>query len=151
MAQPCESGMQGGGVRFTATEMETRAAIETTIDQLAVHGLCSDVLSSVEIALAEVANNVVEHAYGDMGPGPAGIDFDLDGFDLWISVWDCGRGFPGHELPEGQPVDLSGSPNDIPEGGYGWFLIRSLAAEVSYNCQGGRNRLTLRFDLSAPT
>lgn len=139
--------MQGGGVCFTATNLEAREAIGEIIGLLSSLGLNSDLLGSVEIALAEVVNNVVEHAYGGRAPGPVGIYFDLDGPDLWISVWDRGQGFVGDLLPEGRPVDLPKANQDLPEGGFGWFLIRNLAAELSYARTRGLNRLSLRFSV----
>lgn len=48
---------------------------------------------------------------------------------------------PGLCLPPGlqQPVDLL---EDIPEGGYGWFLIRSLTKDLAYHRINGTNHLS---------
>lgn len=145
MGQPRVAGGQGGSVSFCATDLEAREAVAAVMALLGQYGLSGETLSSVEIALSEVVNNIVEHAYAGARPGQAGIDCELDNNDVWLSVWDHGREFPDGDLPPGNPVDVSGPPADLPEGGFGWFLIRSLAQDVAYRRGKGVNRLMLRF------
>ncbi len=92
-----------------------------------------DSRGTAEIVLAEVLNNVVEHAYA---AGLGGVDLTLRLLErgLCCRIRDHGAPMPGLELPPGRPVECGGEP---PEGGFGWFMIRSLARNLRY-CRGGR-------------
>lgn len=99
-------------------------------------------LSSAQIVLAEVLNNVSEHAYaGRIGPIRLMLRQGQDA--LWCRVEDEGVPMPGGCLPAGRLP----SPADLAEGGFGWHLIRTLTRGLQYERAGGVNRLT--FDLPA--
>ena len=99
-----------------------------------------DLRGTAEIVLAEVLNNIVEHAYADQA---GNITLRLVRHDggLHCTVSDTGAPMPGLCLPEGrfQPLD---DLADLPEGGFGWFLIRSLVTELTYQRIDGENRLS---------
>jgi serine/threonine-protein kinase RsbW len=61
-------------------------------------------------------------------------------------VLDHGAELPGHILPSGTLADL-GQHSDLPEGGFGWHMIRALAKDVEYRRQNGCNQLSFRLDL----
>lgn len=96
--------------------------------------------ANAELLLAEVLNNIGEHAYAG-GSGPIRLWLAQVGGDLTIRVEDEGGPMPAGSPPAGGPPD----PLDLPEGGFGWFLIRQLSADLHYERQGGQNRLTLRL------
>jgi serine/threonine-protein kinase RsbW len=53
-------------------------------------------------------------------------------------------------MPDGRPpIGSYAGPavilDDQPEGGFGWFLIRSLARELEYRRTDGENVLTFRI------
>jgi serine/threonine-protein kinase RsbW len=100
--------------------------------------LSEECRGTLEIVLAEVLNNVVEHAYRD-GPGPIRICFDHLDTVLRVSIHDQGLPMPDLQLPKGElkPATF----DDPPEGGFGWFLIRSLAADLAYDREGDFNHL----------
>jgi hypothetical protein len=79
------------------------------------------------------------------GQGRVTLRGGLSGQELWVEISDPGRPFPGGCLPAGQAVNLSLPVDALPEGGFGWFLIRSLTSGIDYRRQDGLNRLTLRF------
>lgn len=135
---------------FEASNISARAAICSMITQLVNAGLSRDNTAAVEIALTEAINNVVEHAYADGPRGKVHATCDLTDRQLSIEIRDTGRPFPDLQLPPGHPVDLGGQMSDLPEGGFGWFLIRELVSELGYRRQQGENILILRFDLSVP-
>lgn len=103
-------------------------------------GLPDGIRENAVIVLAEVLNNVVEHAYaqkqGDImlqiEPNPAG---------LLCQVSDSGAPMPGLTLPQGQFQPLE-RIDELPEGGFGWFLIRSLTEDLRYRREGSVNQLT---------
>ena len=96
-----------------------------------------------EIVLAEALNNIVEHAYRD-GPGEILVGVDRDGALLRVTVYDQGRPMPGGLLPEGRLASVM-NPEDLPEGGFGWHLIRTLTHGLDYMRHDGCNRL--RFQI----
>jgi serine/threonine-protein kinase RsbW len=97
---------------------------------------------AVEIVLAEILNNVTEHAFAGMPPGLVRVvlvvrDGSIDG-----RVSDDGWPMPGLSLPDPPGLDDDTEPSDLPEGGYGWFLIRTLAEFVDYHRSESRNFLS---------
>lgn len=95
--------------------------------------------ASVRIVLAEVLNNIVEHGYRGMPPGSVAVCAGLYPWGVCLEIRDWGRAYPGHELPGGHMPD----PKLLQDGGYGWFLIRSLARDISYDRSRGCNHLRL--------
>ncbi|RWR27470.1 ATP-binding protein [Sinirhodobacter populi] len=102
---------------------------------------------ALELVLAEIMNNIVEHGYGDGDEGTIFLTLTLQGNDLVCTVGDFGPELPTACLNGERPPP---DPGDLPDGGFGWFLIRDLAQDLHYNREEGRNRLTLRFPLANP-
>lgn len=96
---------------------------------------------TVELVLAEVLNNVAEHAYAE-GPGPVAITLTPGQAGLFCLVVDQGSAMPDGHLPDGLLPDAAASLEDLPEGGFGWHLIRSLTHDLAYARTGGCNRLS---------
>lgn len=102
-----------------------------------------DLCTNAEIVLAEVLNNIVEHAYARRR-GDIRLDLVLQPDGLYCQVADHGTPMPGLNLPAGafQPLDQI---EDLPEGGFGWFLIRNLTEDLQYQHSDGVNALTFRL------
>ena len=99
--------------------------------------LTEESLGSVQIVLAEVLNNVVEHAYAAF-PGKIEVWVTRRETYLFVRIQDDGLPMPGGVLPGGQ----LGSSDDLPEGGFGWFLIRNLSHDLIYQRDNMRNMLS---------
>ena len=54
---------------------------------------------------------------------------------------------PGESIPDPKEPDLDVSTADLPEGGFGWGLIRTLSSGLSYRRMSERNRLAFRIPL----
>jgi serine/threonine-protein kinase RsbW len=127
---------------FASDPMAVRGALESVLEALCAGGVAADDRALAEILLAEVLNNVVEHAYEYRGGWiavAATIDSGADGDvqALRFTVQDWGRPMPGGTLPDGTlPPSDEGGP---PEGGFGWHLIRALASGLDYWREGGCN------------
>ena len=143
-------------VRDTLSDIRHRFAAE--ID--------ADALGRLELVLAEVMNNVAEH-----GPGTDPDAGETAGAEtghraaplihlcvvrhaggLSCAVTDDGVSLPaGCLLPPGAPT---AGAIDLPEGGFGWFLIHGLTQELCYYREERRNFLAFRVPVSdapAPT
>ena len=118
-----------------------RAAIALVMKSPPLGGLDPEHLQAAELVLAEVLNNIVEHAYRGEG---GRVDLHLrrrGGRVIYCQISDYGRPLASGVLPAG----VAPRPEELAEGGYGWFLIRSLARDLCYFRQGNRN--TLGFSL----
>lgn len=100
--------------------------------------------AAAELVLAEVLNNVAEHAYADY-PGEIELSLERVGGSVAVRIADRGKSMPRGTLPVGRAPD----PADLPEGGFGWFLIRQLTRDLCYRRHDGWNLFTFRMDADA--
>ena len=132
---------------FPADPAKVRQALGGLIAAPPVRILGDADRGTVELVLAEVLNKIVEHADAG-GTGPVEVDLWTTDHGLAFRVADSGRPMPDGTLPEGQLPDLPQTNDglsvlaDLPEGGFGWHLIRSMTQDMTYARQGGRNRLS---------
>lgn len=106
--------------------------------------ISQDARDTAQLVLAEALNNIVEHAYANT-PGEIEVTIEFSSKGLTCSITDCGLPMPDEHLPEGHlPYPLNSE--DLPEGGFGWHLIRTLSEDLDYSRIGGRNRLTFRIE-----
>ncbi len=107
--------------------------------------LTNDSRGTVEILLAEILNNVVEHAYARY-PGQIQISITPGDGYLFIRMVDQGLPMPSGDAPGGKLNTLA-EFQDLPEGGFGWFLIRSLSQDLIYLRDGDQNVLSFCVDV----
>ncbi|MFS4581856.1 ATP-binding protein [Phaeobacter sp. C3_T13_0] len=132
---------------FTATELDARTGVQDVVARLRTMGIHDSRVDEVQIALTEAVNNVVEHAYAGMDIGDVRIRCNLHPGQLWISIGDGGAPFENNELPAGTAHDLTVEIDQLPEGGFGWLLIRELASDVQYERDDTGNNLSLCFEI----
>ena len=126
-----------------------RAVLRAAVARFA-RSIGRDEAGILELALAEVLNNVVEHGYNGQPAGLIRVVIGRGPSFLNCRVEDAGSPVPDEVLtlslteddpfPEGEP---------IPEGGFGWKLIHSLVTDLRYAQIDGYNRLNFRIPLSA--
>ena len=131
------------------------AAVRVTLVHLCADlvrmGLPPEAAATVELVLAEVLNNIVEHAFAPGQAGRIAVMLRAGADHVLCEVRDDGCGMPGGRLP-GADVTMTGpDPLALAEGGYGWFLIRSLAQGVTYDRGPAGNRLRFRVPVTRPT
>jgi len=130
---------------FRATFDNVRLAIKNAMSALEPLNLPQDEASSVEIALAEALNNVVEHAYPEGAPGDVKLVLRHGRTGLLIEIRDSGKPMPNGRTPAGHHPTDRHPKNNLPEGGFGWFLIRELARDLVYDRENGENFLIFRL------
>lgn len=112
-----------------------------------LRGLPEDCRTSAELVMAEVMNNIVEHAYESRG-GLIEVALRRLPFGLACRISDSGLPMPGGATPMGQMTGNDAAcPADLPEGGFGWGLIRLLARDLAYVRTGGKNHITFLLPL----
>lgn len=122
-----------------------RKALSSVMGGLSGLGLTADESSNVEIVLAEVLNNVAEHAYEDDPTGLVELTVRRQAEHLCFTVVDEGRPMPEGQIPRTCAPDPDTAERELPEGGFGWFLIRTLACNLRYTRCHGSNRVS--FDM----
>ncbi len=140
----CQSWRNELRVIFPSAPLAVREALGTTLEGLRHLRLSCDERSTVELVLAEVMNNIVEHAYPDGTSGMIEMRITNDRDGLHCMTIDDGAPMPGGALPyPDPPLPVA----DAAEGGFGWFLIRELSSDLVYARIDGRNRLEFRLDV----
>lgn len=134
---------------FRSCSDDVRHVLAQTRMRLFERGVDMDSLGTVELVLCEVLNNVVEHAYASCASGPVWLRCRHEARGLRILLADEGVPMPHKRLPTGAPPDTGVCCEELPEGGFGWYLVRELSRDLSYRRAGGRNRLGLVIPFEA--
>lgn len=133
-------------VTVQSSELAVREALGKLLDKLSPLDLGTEEAGKVEMVLAEVLNNIVEHAYPDQNAaGRIAISCAHRPDGLHLRIVDEGEAMPGGNAPLGVQASLDVDLNDLPEGGFGWFLIHTLAKDVKYRRIGLENQLSMRL------
>ncbi|KIN74729.1 ATP-binding protein [Sulfitobacter guttiformis] len=133
-------------VKLGGAEGDVRDGLAEAMACLEPLNLSSDETGTVELVLAEALNNVVEHALAAMhGQTTIEIQGCHSATGLRLTLIDCGAPMPMGTAPIPLAPDLDVPRNDIPEGGFGWFMIYALATEVHYSRIGRANHLSLQL------
>jgi len=123
-------------VRHVLRVMRTRLAAE----------LSDSAAGSLEIVLAEILNNIVKHAYRGAG-GRIDLHIGRAPGALLCRVSDQGCAMPGGVLPDPARLPPGLAIADLPEGGFGWRMVRDLAQDLHYRRDGSSNILRFRMAL----
>ncbi len=134
------------GFVIQSGQLAVREALSKFLEQLGPLNLDVEETGTVELVLAEVLNNIVEHAYPQPDQsGPISVDCAHQADGLIVNIKDQGRAMPDGQMPIGQLTSLDVEMDDLPEGGFGWFLIQHLAKDVTYDRVGNENHLRMRL------
>lgn len=129
--------------------LAVRGALRQVVTVLQNRSAPEDMIDLVQIVLAEALNNVVEHAYCDCS-GTIRLSLTCIENGILCRIEDCGHPMPEGRIPECQlPQEREGI--ELPEGGFGWYLIRSLSREVSYTRMRFCNALSIILDCTQST
>jgi len=128
-----------------AAPEQVREALKRLRGALEGAGWAGHELARVELVLAEALNNIAEHAYAGGPAGPVILRIAPEGAGLRAVLRDRGRPMPRGAPPEGTLPPSDVATRALPEGGFGWFLIRSQTDSLIYRRESGENRLELHF------
>lgn len=134
---------------LAASNSAIRLTLGQARDSLLARHLNAEEWGRLETVLAEALNNIVEHACRDLDDRRIALSIRVTSHRIIAQLRDDGHPLPESHLPEGVCPTLTGMPEDLPEGGFGWFLIRTLCDRVAYARVDDTNCLTLY--LSRPT
>lgn len=129
-------------IELEGTPQEVRRALlrlRAKVDETALAHLDAGTL---EIVLGEVLNNVVEHALAKRTDGRIALTCDFANRCWRVVVRDNGAAMPDETLPRGNAPDVDIGLADLPEGGFGWSMVRMLARDIHYHRANGWNTLS---------
>lgn len=141
---------------FTATPLAVRRGLVAFETYLAGLPIAPERRDSICIVLAEALNNITEHAYPD-ATGPIWLRAQVKGHQFMATLRDRGAALPAGLLPQPgpnpgpNPGHSAPNPADLPEGGFGWHLIRSLADGLDHARFAQWNELRIIFRNAVPT
>lgn len=122
--------------------MSVRAGLIGLVATVPLCDLSADDRGTAELVLGEVLNNIVEHAYPSV-PGPIDLWLARTGAGLACKVADRGLAMRDGRAPVGAlPAGINGALEDLPEGGFGWYLIRTLTKDLQYERVQSQNHLS---------
>jgi serine/threonine-protein kinase RsbW len=124
---------------FAANTQRVRAQVDQAVRAIGKNPVPSEQAHSFEIVLAEHLNNIVEHSYAETEQGTIKLTVISDKQKLRICTFDTGVPLPNLSMPEGSQPDLLVEREDLPEGCFGWFLIRKLTRNLVYLRQNNEN------------
>ncbi|MCA9728188.1 MAG: ATP-binding protein [Candidatus Eisenbacteria bacterium] len=99
----------------------------------------SEALEELRLVVREAATNIVEHGKVPSPEGGLGVELSCDGEELVVRLESAGIPFDPRHAPL-EPPD----PEELAEGGYGIYLIRTLTDGIEYYTHEGGNVLVLR-------
>ena len=127
-----------------------RRTIHEIEDEFSAAGIPSEDIGSISIVLAEALNNVVEHAFDTSDGQDITVVVRARRKSLLFEIRDKGRPMPKGRAPVGNhPMSEFNQFDALPEGGYGWFLIRELVQDLVYDRQSDENILFFRYRLES--
>lgn len=131
--------------QITSTAQAVRLALRDVLGHPVMSGLSDDARGTAQLVLAEALNNIVEHAY-DRDDGQIDVRLHHSFGRLSCDIVDAGLPMPAGELPAGLAQTI-GKDDDFPEGGFGWFLIRTLTEDLTYRRIDARNHLSFKLNI----
>ncbi len=130
---------------FPAEPFAVRGALKSVVGIMRRQGIPSEQAESAHLVLAEVLNNIAEHAYVGLEPGEADLQMAFRTGSIDFIVCDRGVKPPANLLGRRRMPDSGGPLADLPEGGFGWPLVGCLATGLRQDRRNGENRL--RFSI----
>lgn len=128
---------QTGEVRRLVAEI-LRYLVKALPGQTVLHG-------DAELVIAEALNNIEEHGYSAAHGMPVQVTLSVLDKIVQVETKDFGVPMPGLTVPPIHRPDAGVSRDQLPEGGFGWYLIHNLAPNPVYRRCGNMNLLS--FDL----
>lgn len=132
---------------FPSDPRWVRRIIHQATDELVKKGLSLEEVGSVEIVLAEALNNIVEHAYNEQKTGEVRLVIKQRRSGLLFEISDKGTPMPNGRAPLGNHPMSEFNNDPMPEGGFGWFLIRELVRDLIYDRRDEENFLIFRMTI----
>lgn len=113
------------------------------IVRLTLFGIASNIgfsfeqIEDMKVAVGEVCNNVILHAYEDKGQGILKLEFEIEENGLSIHAKDEGIGFDYEKMVNQSTTLHDKSLNETKVGGLGIFMMHALMDHVQVRTNHG--------------
>lgn len=124
--------------------------IQVAMVGIAVRACCKlfmneTIANDMELAVVEALNNVIEHTYKDEPGGAIQVHLVLSDQEFLAQIRDYGSHW---ELQKQSAIpDFGEDLADMPEGGFGLFIIEQLMDQIELSPEDSGNTLTLKKQL----
>ncbi|UWQ95614.1 ATP-binding protein [Rhodobacteraceae bacterium M385] len=137
--------------RFQSGTVQVRHALDRARDDVRAAQVDSVTCDTSQIILGEVLNNVVEHAYGFEEGHPIEMSIWLRDDGLWCEILDHGGPMPDGIAPAGRRAQFDPeNRQELPEGGFGWAMVRELTQDLNYRRANDTNELVFLIPHTQP-
>ncbi|WP_299814375.1 ATP-binding protein [uncultured Jannaschia sp.] len=136
--------------RFPATDLAVREQIARVRVCLCRTRASVALQENVAILLGEILNNIVEHSLAGRHDARIALAVSRDADGICVETQDVGEPLPPQLLTSARLPETAVDVVNMPEGGFGWFIIHALADEMVYVRDEGTNRLSFRLSEPAP-
>ena len=115
-----------------------------------MEGVCDElqldmhVAMKLQVAMEEMATNVIFYAYPEGTSADITLTAESDGKELTFVLSDSGKPF---DPTAKEDADLDVNPMDREQGGMGILIVKNIMNEVSYERLGDMNQLTMKKKL----
>jgi serine/threonine-protein kinase RsbW len=136
------------GQKFHSSIMNCQASVSGILDEaskwLAQENVSSRKITDIQIVLAEALNNVIEHGFSCENSGNVDVCINICKDIIVVDISDNGIKFTPPEATQ-TPLQDTSDIEQLPEGGFGWFLIREITTSFTFHRIANKNRLVLNF------
>ena len=129
-------------LNIASTLEQVSDAVAAVGNWLENEGIDPECIGDITLVMAEALNNVIEHAYNFAPNETIQIRTTLRQSTMSVQIIDSGVPFDGPPAQVPQK-EIGEEIADLPEGGFGWFLIQRLCDDIHFAHADGRNKLTL--------
>ncbi len=129
-------------LRFPSTPKAVRQALADICGRAEASGSGADTVGQIEIVLAEVLNNVVEHALRHEEESDIFLTARRNARGWHFAIRDKGVAIPGGSVPRPALPSTNRPLQELPEGGFGWAIVNMLARDLTYHRRAGCNHLS---------
>lgn len=138
--------MTAQSLRIASTPADARTAIDWAIG-IARRTALADRIDDLELALAEVLNNVILHAYRGRPDAEIMLEMRHSDARIEVIVTDFGTPIPQslRDVPQPSRVVDATRVEDLPESGFGFAIIRACADALKYRSDAGTNQTSIIF------
>jgi serine/threonine-protein kinase RsbW len=97
----------------------------------------------VELAVVEALTNIIKHAYAGKSGYIIHLALILYEDHFTVEIYDSGKTIDKKHTKEPYPPQLSYSLEELPESGWGLYLIQQCVDKVDYSMDENCNKLSL--------
>jgi serine/threonine-protein kinase RsbW len=133
---------------FKSDPETVHSVVQRVSDDLGALNLTDDHRADFKILLVEVINNIIEHGYQRENRKPIELSLTRDGRSLKFVFVDFGLPMPFGKIQSDNLDPATYARDQLPEGGFGWQIIRQLAHDIHYQRKGRVNSLSLKLGIS---